>query len=197
VLQSGKPVQGATVTFSLGAGGSGGGGSAGASSAGATFAGGSNQATATTDAAGLAVSPRVGANTTAGTFAATATTTGTSDAAGFTLRNLAGGPGSVAAGAAATQSAVVGTHFPIPLAVTVTDKNGNPVAGVAVTFAAPAHGPTGRFAGGRRTVTVKTGTTGVAVAQSFVADRMPGGYVVRAGAGGHAAAFALVNLPAA
>jgi adhesin/invasin len=194
VLQAGKPVQGATITFSLGAGG---GGSAGASSAGATFAGGSNQATATTDAAGLAVSPRVGANNTAGTFAATATTTGTSDAAGFTLRNLAGGPSAIAAGAAATQSTAVGTHFPIPLAVTVTDKSGNPVAGVAVTFASPAQGPTGHFAGGRRTVTVKTGTTGVAVAPPFVAEGTPGGYVVSARTAGHTAAFALVNLPAA
>jgi adhesin/invasin len=200
VLQAGKPVQGATVTFSLGSGGGGGGGGAGGgagASPGATFAGGTSQATATTDAAGLAVSPRLGANDTAGTFAATATTTGTADAAGFTLRNLAGAPTMLAAGAASTQSTVVGTRFPVPLAVTVTDKSGNPVAGVAVTFAAPAGGATGRFAGGRRTVTVKTGTTGVAVAPPFAANRASGGYVVRAGAGGHATAFALVNLPAA
>jgi hypothetical protein len=46
-------------------------------------------------------------------------------------------------------------------------------------------------------VKVKTDARGIAVAPSFVANGTQGGYVVRATAGGHSAAFALVNQPAA
>ena len=45
------------------------------------------------------------------------------------------------------ESTAVGTRFPIRLAVTVTDTHGNAVAGALVTFTAPAHGPSGSFAG--------------------------------------------------
>jgi hypothetical protein len=92
---------------------------------------------------------------------------------------------------------VVGTRFPVRLAVTIADKNGNTVAGVAVRFIAPGVGPSGRFGGRMRAVTVKTDSRGVAVAPAFVANRVPGGYVVRASADGRATAFALVNRPAA
>ena len=44
---------------------------------------------------------------------------------------------------------------------------------------------------------MKTDARGVAVAPSFVAGRSQGGYVVRATAAGHSAAFALVNDPTA
>jgi adhesin/invasin len=89
----------------------------------------------------------------------------------------------------------VGTRFPIPLAVTVVDGNGNPVAGVSVTFSAPRGGASGRFAGGHRTASAKTDARGIAVAPAFVAGSKPGGYVVRATAGGRFAAFGLVNEP--
>jgi hypothetical protein len=188
----GKPAQGVSVTFTLGAGGAGG---SGAAAAGASFAGGANQATATTNAAGIASSPRFAANTTAGTFTATASATGANALASFALRNLPAQPHSVAAGVAATESTAVGSRFPIPLAVTVDDAHGNPVAGVRVTFTAPTHGASGRFgSAGPRTVTVRTNANGVAVAPAFVADRIAGGYVVRASVAGHAAAFGLVNL---
>jgi len=82
------------------------------------------------------------------------------------------------------------------LSVTVSDKDGNPVAGVIVTFRAPSGGASGRFDGTKRTVEVKTDTKGIAVAPRFVANETQGGYVVRAGAAGHATAFALVNQPA-
>jgi adhesin/invasin len=191
---AGRPLQGASVTFTLGAAGTGGAGTA--STAGAGFTGGAAQATETTNAAGLATSPRLTANTTAGTFTATVTTTGTSKAARFVLHNRAGKPTAVSAGTAATESTTVGTRFPIRLAVTVTDKYGNPVAGVAVSFSAPARGASGRFGGTKRATTTKTDAKGIAVAPPFVANRTAGGYVVRASVAGRSAAFALVNQPA-
>ncbi|HWB21677.1 MAG TPA: hypothetical protein VG652_02180 [Gaiellaceae bacterium] len=190
----GKPLQGASVTFTLGAAGSGGAGAA--SAAGASFVGGGSQATEVTNAAGIASSPRFAANTTAGAFTATATTAGTTRAASFPLRNLPAQPATITAGVAASESAPVGTRFPVRLAVTVSDKNGNAVTGVTVSFSAPAHGASGHF-GKKRTVKVKTDAKGVAVTPVFVANRKPGGYIVRARAAGHSAAFALVNQPAA
>jgi adhesin/invasin len=190
---SGKLLQGASVTFALGATG---GGTGSTSTPGASFVGGSSQATEVTNAAGIATSPRLLANTTAGTFAATATTTGTTTAASFPLRNLPAKPTTITAGVAATESTPVGTRFPVRLAVTVSDKYGNPVAGVTVSFSAPIHGASGQFDRRKRSVKVKTDAKGVAVAPLFAASRTQGGYIVRARAAGHSAAFALVNQPA-
>jgi protocatechuate 3,4-dioxygenase beta subunit len=189
---SGKPLQGVSIAFALGA--SGGAGSA-STAAGATFIGGSGQATEVTDASGVATSPRMTANGTAGTFTATATTTGTTKAASFALHNLPRSPASIMAGVASSESTVVGTRFPVRLAVTVSDKNGNAVAGVTVRFTAPGHGASGRFNGTKRMVAIRTDAKGVAVARRFIANRTAGGYVVSASAGGHSAAFALVNRP--
>lgn len=197
----GKPMQGQTVTFILGAStNAGGGGGSGGTGAGASFGGGSTQATATTNAKGIATSPRPQANTTGGTFTATATIAGSTAAASFQLDNRAAAPTTVTAGAAANESASIGTRFAIPLAVTVTDKHGNPVAGALVTFTAPSRGAAGSFAGSRHarphTVRVRTNSSGIAVAPGFVANRTGGGYVVKATVkGATAAAFALVNLP--
>jgi protocatechuate 3,4-dioxygenase beta subunit len=192
----GNPLEGATVTFTLGAGtqtSASGQTTAASSSAGATFVGGSGQATETTNASGVAVSPRLTADTTAGTFTATATITTSNRAAGFQLKNVAGPPATLTAGAAATESTGTGHRFPILLAVTVTDADGNPVTGTRVTFAAPVLGAGGSFRG-RRTVTVRTNQRGIALAPPFTANQRPGGYVVMATTGhAHRTAFALVN----
>jgi adhesin/invasin len=190
---SGTPLQGAAVTFTLGASGAAAGGSG---AAGASFVGGATQAAETTIANGIATSPRLTANTTAGTFAGTATTSGTAEAASFEFRNRAGKPTTIMAGAGASESTVVGTRFPIRLAVTVSDKDGNPVAGVIVTFRAPSGGASGHFNGTKPSVKVTTDAKGIAVASRFVANQTHGGYVVRASAAGLATAFALVNQPA-
>ena len=199
---NGKPLEGVSVTFTVGssggADGSGGsGGGSGASSAGASFAGGSAEATEMTNAAGIATSPLVTANSVAGKLTAAATTGGIANPVTFALENRAGKPASVTAGAAASESTPAGTRFPIRLAVTVADSDGNPVAGVRVRFSAPAGGPSGAFADGRgRTIEVKTDAAGVAVAPAFAANRTPGGYIVEATVGhARAAAFALVNEP--
>ena len=189
---SGQPVEGASVTFSVQPSGSG---------AGATFVGGAAQATETTDADGVATSPPLLAGKTAGTYSATATVAGGPRAATYTLENRAAAPATITAGAAGGESTPAGTRFPVRLAVTVVDTDGNPVAGAAVVFSAPAHGPSGRFALRKgtmsRTVRVPTNGKGIAVAPSFAAGATPGGYIVTAVVKGTSkrAAFALVNQP--
>jgi hypothetical protein len=179
----GSPVVGASVSFTLGAA---------SAAAGATFSGGNAQAAATTNDRGIAVSPRLVANTVAGSFVVTAATTATSGTVDFLLENHAGRPAAIAAGAGAVQTTGAGTRFPIRLAVTVTDAHANPVAGATVTFTAPRSGAGGRF-GTHRTVSVKTNSKGVAVAPAFTANRMTGGYAVTAKVAGLSTAFALVN----
>jgi protocatechuate 3,4-dioxygenase beta subunit len=188
VGEDGKPVEGATVTFSV---------VSTAAGAGAGFVGGAAQATALTDATGLASSPALLANTVAGSFTATASAAGVTTPVSFPLRNVAGKPATIVAGVAASSATPVGARFPVRLAVTVTDADNNPVQGARVTFTSPAHGASGRFRGHARTVVVSTGSSGIAVAPVFTANRKPGGYAVVARVAGakRSAAFALVNEP--
>jgi protocatechuate 3,4-dioxygenase beta subunit len=189
---SGSPVVGASVTFTLGAAGAGGGGSG----AGASFSDGAATATATTGVHGIATSPQVTASSVAGTFTATATATTTTSTARFTLTNVAGKPATIIAGVGAAESAQAGARFAIPLAVTVSDAHGNKVAGALVTFTAPTSGPSGSFATAAhpRSVTVRTDSSGIAVAPPFTANAQPGGYAVIARVRhGPRTAFALVN----
>jgi protocatechuate 3,4-dioxygenase beta subunit len=162
VLDSGgNPVAGTTVTFTLGSGALSACGTT--SSAGASFTVGGAQATATTGANGVASSPHLTANSTAGSFTATAAVSGkepsggsgkenpaasgggTATAVSFSLSNLAGRPIRLATGVGSTQSTPAGAQFPIRLAVTVTDAEKNPVAGAQITFSAPRRGASGRF----------------------------------------------------
>jgi hypothetical protein len=217
---AGNPVAGATVSFTLDSASA---GACGASAlAGASFAGGGTQASATTEASGIASSPALTANDVAGPLTATAAVSGAggggTENAGkaggpavapisFALVNLAGKPAKIAPGVGSFQAAATGAAFPIRLAVMVSDADRNPVAGVPVTFAAPAAGASGRFTirsrGSHRhrahvsyahTVTIRTSACGIAVAPPFNASGVPGGYVVKADAKpARAAAFALVN----
>lgn len=180
----GQPIEGAAVSFAVAAGDTG---------AAATFLGGAGQANALTDADGLATAPPLVANKTAGTFTATASASG-APTREYVLENVAAAASQITAGAANGESTGAGTRFAIPLAVTVTDTNGNPVAGATVTFTAPRKGPSGTFAGKRR---VRTNGKGIAVAPSFRANTIVGGYVVTATVRGSSArtAFSLMNLP--
>ena len=184
----GGPVAGAQVSFVV----------VSAQGAGASFLGGAATAQATTNAQGQATSPPLTAGATSGSFSVTATVAsgGTVAAsATFRLTDLPGEPYSLATGAGSGQQAALGTRFAVPLAVTVTDQGGNPVAGALVSFSAPARGPSGVFSGAGRTASVRAGADGVATAPAFVAGMQSGGYVVRAQVAGLAqvAAFALVN----
>jgi hypothetical protein len=190
---SGMPVADVTVTFTLGSG-SATGASAAGGGPGASFTGGSTQATATTGAHGIAISPRLIANDHAGRFTATATASATRGIALFHLHNHAGVPSTLTPGVGVAQSATTATRFAIPLAVTVTDAHGNKVPGARVTFTAPSSGAGGSFASGRTTVTLTTNASGIAVAPAFAANSQAGGYVVTATVHGlRPVAFALVN----
>lgn len=120
-----------------------------------------------------------------------------SGAGATTCQSLtAGKPTQLTAGVGATQSTRVGTRFPLRLAVTVTDAAEHPVAGVFVTFTAPARGPSGRFTTRRsypRRVAVRSDACGIALAPVFSANHRQGGYIVVASASHLRAAFALVN----
>jgi CubicO group peptidase (beta-lactamase class C family) len=89
------------------------------------------------------------------------------------------------------QTAPVNTAFAAPSRVTVTDAFGEPLPGVAVTFAAPASGPSGTFAG---SPSVVTDAQGVATAPAFTANGVAGSYTVTAMVGGLSAPFALTNV---
>jgi adhesin/invasin len=181
----GRPVADAPVVFVL---------APAANGAAASFVGGAAQATVESDARGRATSPAMVANTTAGTLTATASSGGKTIE--LTLTNRAGAPTALTAGAASGSSTETGHRLSVPLAVTVTDANGNPVSGVTVTFAAPRHGPSGTFtvhARQRWTVRAKSDRNGVALASPFTANHTAGGFVVSVRAGAARTAFALVN----
>jgi hypothetical protein len=163
VLDSGgNPVAGITVTFTLSSATPSACATSSSQSAGATFTGAGTQASTTTDPGGVASSPLT-ANSTAGSFTATAAVSGKEPTGGsgretpgtpgsgaavpasFYLSNLAGKPARLTPGVGSTQSTPTGTSFPIGLAITVTDAQKNPVGGTLVTFSAPLVGASGRF----------------------------------------------------
>jgi hypothetical protein len=163
VLDSaGNPVAGTTVTFTLGSGASSACGTT--SSASASFTGGAGtQATAMTDANGVASSPAFTANSAAGSFTAIAAVAGKEPTGGsskensggsdggavtpvsFSLSNLAGKPATLTTGVGSRQSTPAGSAFPIRLAVTVADAEKNPVRGAEIMFSAPLRGASGHF----------------------------------------------------
>ena len=162
----------------------------------ASFVGGGSATSVQTNSSGTATSPLLVAGSTTGTFTVQASVSGVSKLVTFTLTDRAAAAYAIAAGVGTSQEAQVGTDFPVPLAVTVTDSNDNPVAGARVTFSAPGSGPGGVFAGHGATAVVTTTSKGVAVAPVFSANQAPGGYIVTARVGGLSslATFALVNM---
>lgn len=100
---------------------------------------------------------------------------------------------SITATGGTPQSAAVTKPFGAALAATVRDAANNPVAGVTVTFTAPATGASGTFAGGLRTAI--SNASGVASSAVFTANGVIGTYAVTASVAGVAtpASFALTN----
>jgi hypothetical protein len=104
-------------------------------------------------------------------------------------------PTNMTADSSATpQSAPAGSAFANPLAVTVTDSAGHPVAGVSVTFTAPSSGASGTFPGGGTSFTTSTNSSGIATAATFTANANAGTYTVTAASAGlPTVGFALTN----
>ncbi|MBX9584661.1 MAG: FG-GAP-like repeat-containing protein [Gemmataceae bacterium] len=101
----------------------------------------------------------------------------------------AGTPAYLTVTGGSAQRAVAATAFAVPLQVRVTDRFGNPVPGVLVSFTAPAAGPRAALSA----AAVVTDANGVASVTAF-AGTDAGSYTVLATVGSLSAAFALTNL---
>ncbi len=155
----GGPVVNVTVTFAVTAGG-----------------GGVTPTSAPTDAAGQAT-----ATWTLGSGAGNNTLTATVGALTplqFGTAGVAGPAAAMMIAAGAGQSSTVGVPVPIPPAVIVKDANGNPVAGVAVTFAVASGG--GGIVGESQT----TNTLGLATVGAWVLSNTTGPGSLTASAAG-------------
>lgn len=181
----GNPVVGANVTFT-----------APPTGASATFAGGGTTATVPTNSDGVATSPAFTANAVAGAYNVSATASGVASPATFSVTNSPGAAATVAVNSGSGQSADVNSPFTNPLAATVKDTAGNPLAGVTVTFVAPPSSASGTFSSGGTTATVLTNAAGVATSPVFTANAIPGAYTVSAAVSDIAspAVFNLTNL---
>jgi hypothetical protein len=176
-----NPVANATVTFTApGSGASG------------TFANATATITGTTDASGV-LAETFTANTTAGAYSVTASVSGVSPSATFSLTNDPGPANTLTPGVNTTpQTAPITTAFAVALSVTVTDSSGNTIAdGTQVTFAAPPSGASATFPNGG----VATTTNGIASIAATANGTAGGPYTVTAASNGHTATFQLTNTP--
>lgn len=139
------------------------------------------------------------ANSVAGSYSVIATSSATASSSSpsvtFSLTNSSLASDTLTPDVSSYQSTKVETAFALPLAVTVDDGNGKPVAYLPVMFYAPSSGASGTFAGGSTSVVEDTDTEGVAISPTFYANDTPGGYVVDATLSGYFSptAFAMVN----
>jgi hypothetical protein len=149
--------------------------------AGGTFA---SPATVLTDSSGVATAPTFTANSTAGSYAVTATA-GAAGPANFGLTNNPGAPVSIAATGGINQSTTIGFAFQSPLQATVRDVGGNLVPNALVTFSLPASGASASFNG--IATNLPTNSSGVATSPSLTANGIEGGYSASATVPGAAA----------
>jgi protocatechuate 3,4-dioxygenase beta subunit len=147
-----------------------------------------------TNAQGIATAPTLTANTTPGSFQATATAAGVATSATYNLTSTASAL-VVTPLTGNNQSATVNTTFANQLQATITDSNGNPVANQVVTFTAPSSGASATFAGGTNTTTATTNAQGVAITLALTADTIAGTFTVIASvSGGTSGNYTLTNL---
>jgi len=187
VQLGGSAVSGASVLFTApGSGASG------------TFAGGGTTATVSTGLTGVAMAPAFTANSAGGgPYTITATVSGASNSATFSLTNIAAPVEMITATAGASQSAAIGAPFATLMQATVL-LGTSPVSGASVTFTAPSSGASGTFPGGFTTATETTSSAGMAIAPAFTANSTAGGpYTVTASttAVSGTANFSLTNTP--
>jgi uncharacterized repeat protein (TIGR01451 family) len=147
-------------------------------------------ASAITDAQGHA-RVTVSANASSGAVIVSATAPGVANTALFNLQNLAPVAATIRASAGTPQNTATGTAYAQPLQAFVQDNLGQPMAGIAVTFAAPANGASVSFPAGNVAVTDSNGHASVPVQ----ADTTAGDFSVAASAPNVQgnAAFALSN----
>ena len=197
---AGQPIEGTTVTFTLGTGPSGAGADfLGSSQAGGgQGGGGGGTATGLTDANGQATSPALVANSTAGRFTATATVSGGTSPVTYALRNLAG---LLRLPASPAQTGSVDRRYRRPLTARVLGADGKPVDGVTVTFALAtgSSGASATFVGDGTQATDTTDARGRASSPPIVANSTAGRFTATATIAGRAkpASYPMRNLAAA
>lgn len=108
-------------------------------------------------------------------------------------------PNTLALTAGTPQSATLGSAFQANLQVAFTNTDGCPVttaiAGIPVTFTAPATGPSGLFsASGSNTATVGSDASGAVSAPTLTVNYIAGGYTVIASSPYGSVSFALTNV---
>ena len=164
-----------------------------APASGGLFSNSSNTIVGTTNASGQA-SETFTASTQAGSYAATAATSGVSPSASYSLTNTAGAAVSIAATSGTPQSAAVETAFASPLVVTVSDQYGNPVPGASVTFSAPSSSISGVFSNSTNIISGTTNASGQ-LSETFTAITHAGSYTITASTSGAStpATFSLTN----
>lgn len=136
---------------------------------------------ATTDANGLAQVTAT-ANGTPGSYAVTATVSGVSPAASFSLNNRVDVGTTITGGSGDGQSANINGEFLCALSVTVTNVEGAPQPGYAVDFTAPDTGASATLFNGvvsGTTVRALTDASGIASVRATAND-VPGQYIVTA-----------------
>jgi Ca2+-binding RTX toxin-like protein len=139
-------------------------------SGGATFAGGGSVVSVDPDASGVATAPRLVAPDSPRAFEVTATTGELTTT--FTETSTVHGARRLVEVSGHGQEAVVGTAFPQPLVVRVTDDLGNPQPNVPVSFDAGTGAyPTGLFNGCCARVLVTTTSDGTAVSPPLSAGQ--------------------------
>ena len=184
VTQNGTPLSGVTVTFT-----------APASGASGTFSNNSITESYTTDSKGVVTSSTFSANSTPGVYTVSATISGGSKPATFSLTNLSLSALTIVSVNGSPQSVLVGTRFPTQLQAGVF-SSGVPVSGVTVTFTAPSSGASGTFSSGAITENNTTDSNGTATSSAFTANSTSGAYTVSAAisGGSSSARFGLTNL---
>jgi len=152
--------------------------------AGGSFAG---STTISTGSNGVAKAPAFTANSVAGSFIVTASVGGVTLPASFSLTNLAGPAAKIVAVTKTTpQTTTAGSAFAVDPGVVVTDKFGNNLQSLLVTFTAHANTTTGAGAtfGGSNTATATTNENGVGTAPQLTANAKKGTFTVLASVAG-------------
>ncbi len=171
---NGNPVSGAIVQFS-----------AVGSEPFGTFANGLQQDAELADTTGVATSKTFTGSGVAGSYLVGAFAAdyslgaeGFGPGTAFYLTNIAGPPARITPGNGpftSPQSTLLGIAFPSVPIVYVTDAGGNRLAGVPVTFSAPATGASATC-GGKSTCTIVTGADGSAISPVLMPNSTPGSY---------------------
>ncbi|MEO8334294.1 MAG: Ig-like domain-containing protein [bacterium] len=149
---AGNPVSGVSVTFAVASGG-----------------GSATGVAAVTDGSGIAMVGSWTLGTTAGSNTLVASSGSlTGSPVTFTATGVAGPAASISVNAGNGQTATAGTAVATPPSVIVKDANGNPVAGVTITFGVTSGG------GSATGLTVDTDSNGIATVGSWTLGAIAG-----------------------